>query len=54
MQPNKEKEVYFDQYCGTCKYRDCHEDDSPCDDCLAQPTNEWSHKPVEYKPTDAK
>ena len=44
-----EKEVYFHQYCQTCKHRDKSEGEDPCWDCLDQPWNEHSHKPVYFK-----
>lgn len=45
------KEVYFDQYCKTCRYAKNSEDDvnSPCYDCLAEPVNLYSHVPVNYE-----
>lgn len=43
------KEVYFDQYCKTCKHQDSKEDDEPCDDCLNNPVNVYSHKPVRWE-----
>ena len=43
------KEVYFDQYCKTCEYKDLPESEDPCFDCLEEPTNLESHKPVHYK-----
>lgn len=46
---NTYKEVYFDQYCKTCKHADRKEEDDPCCDCLAEPTNSYSHKPVRYE-----
>lgn len=45
------KEVYFGQYCKSCKWRDKAEDEGPCDDCLNEPMNVNSHKPVCYEPT---
>lgn len=46
MEANSEKEVYFDQYCKTCKHEKSKETDDPCDNCLAEPVNMYSHKPV--------
>lgn len=46
------KEVFFDKYCKMCKYKKLKEHESPCDECLAEPTNLESHKPVRYKPVD--
>lgn len=45
------KEVYFGQYCKTCKFKDDDENDisSPCYDCLHEPVNLYSHKPMNYE-----
>ena len=40
------KEVYFDPYCSTCKHCKKKETEDPCDDCLNEPVNLYSHKPV--------
>lgn len=42
------KEVYFDQYCKTCLHKDTAEKDEPCFECLAEPANVDSHKPVKW------
>ena len=42
-------EVYFDEYCETCKYKDLKESEDPCFGCLENPVNLYSHKPVNYK-----
>lgn len=46
---NTYKEVYFDQYCKMCAYYEKAEFDEPCCRCLEEPTNLYSHKPVEWK-----
>ena len=46
---NEEKEVYFDMYCKQCEYFDLSEDKDPCDECLDNPSNINSHKPVKFK-----
>lgn len=46
------KEVYFDRYCLTCKYKDVPEEDDPCRECLTYPSNVESHKPVNWKSAD--
>lgn len=46
------KEVYFDEYCKTCKFKDLKEDKTPCDECLQEPANVYSHKPVKYVKKD--
>lgn len=45
----QEKEVYFDQYCYTCKYFSLFEDEEPCSECLENPVTEYSHKPIKYE-----
>lgn len=44
-----EKEVYFGDYCKTCKHEKVSEQDDPCYDCLNNPVNEDSHKPVRWE-----
>lgn len=46
---NDYKEVYFDQYCKTCKYEKTNENAYPCDECLEEPANVNSHKPVKWE-----
>ena len=43
------KLVYFDEYCKTCKHHDVAEDSVPCNDCLTEPVNQYSHKPVKWE-----
>ncbi len=43
------KEVYFDQYCKNCKYEKTAEKDEPCYECLNNPVNLYSHKPVNFE-----
>lgn len=43
------KEVRFDLYCHTCEAKDKKEDEHPCDECLVEAVNLYSHKPVNYK-----
>lgn len=49
MEEDIYKEVYFDKHCKTCEYRDLDESEEPCDSCLAEPENLYSHKPVRWK-----
>lgn len=46
---NEYKEVRFDEYCETCKYESKKEDEDPCDECLNNPVNLYSKKPVNWK-----
>lgn len=43
------KEVYFDQYCKTCEHEKNGEEKEPCSECLENPVNLYSHKPVNWK-----
>ena len=43
------KEVYYGDYCMTCKHWDLPEDEDPCHECLNEPVNLYSHKPVYYE-----
>ena len=43
------KEVYFDQYCETCEHSKLAESEEPCSECLSEPVNQYSHKPVKYE-----
>ena len=46
---SKEKEVRYDLYCNICKGAEKKEEEDPCDECLATPTNVDSVKPVNFK-----
>lgn len=43
------KEVYFNEYCHKCKHKAVPETEDPCNECLTEPVNEYSHKPVRFK-----
>ena len=43
------KEVYFHEYCKTCKHRDIEDWKDQCNPCLANPCNIDSHKPTYYE-----
>lgn len=43
------KEVYFGEYCKTCKYEKKTESEDPCYECLENPVNLYSHKPMYYE-----
>lgn len=49
MDANEMKEVYFDQYCQTCKHKDLKESEEPCNECLTETVNLYSHKPVKWE-----
>lgn len=48
------KEVYFNEYCKKCKYKNRPESANPCWDCLESPANEDSHKPLYFKEASEK
>ena len=43
------EEVYFDKYCKTCKHVKLKDNETPCDECLEEPVNLYSHKPVRWE-----
>lgn len=45
----KEKIIEFEKWCKKCVYFSKHEEDEPCCDCLEEPVNMNSHKPVMFK-----
>ena len=47
------KEVRFDQYCQTCEHWPKKDTEDPCCGCLDEPTNLYSHKPVNYEPSES-
>ena len=42
------KEVYFNEYCDNCEYSNKKGNEHPCDECLEEPINLHSHKPVKF------
>ena len=48
------KEVYFNQYCKTCKHKDVKDTDEPCNECLSEPIKLYSHKPVKWEEKEKK
>lgn len=46
------KEVYFHQYCKTCKHELKAETEKPCRHCLDNPVNLYSNKPVDWEEKD--
>ena len=46
---NNKKEVFYAEYCGTCKHYMEPETCEKCNDCLNQPYNYDSHKPINYE-----
>lgn len=49
-----EKEVYFNEWCPKCIYRNKEEYEDPCNTCLTNTVNVDSHKPTEFKPAGGK
>lgn len=45
----KTKEVYYDEWCDKCTNKKTKETDDPCNECLTQGWNEFSHKPINFK-----
>ena len=49
MNSNHEKIVKFDWWCIRCKHFEKDESEDPCYDCLADPTNFESTKPIKFE-----
>jgi len=49
---NEYKIVEFEKYCDTCKHKDVASKDEPCYECLDNPVNLNSHKPVKWEESD--
>lgn len=45
----REHIVDFHTYCQNCQFKDTEDYVDPCHSCLAQPTNEHSRKPINFK-----
>ena len=41
--------VDFHKYCETCKHKGTKETEDPCNECLENPTNLYSQKPVKWE-----
>lgn len=52
MNNEHEKFVDFHAWCKKCKHHDIEEDDDPCFECLYQPVNFESTKPIKFAPKD--
>lgn len=49
MNDNEYKIVFFHEYCSTCKHCEELESDKPCNECMTNPVNLNSHKPVKWE-----
>lgn len=49
-----DKIVEFDKYCETCEYKDLEHFEDPCNECLDNPTNVHTKRPVCYKAKETK
>ena len=45
----KTKEVYYDKWCNKCINKNVEEIKDPCNECLTQGWNEFSHKPINFE-----
>lgn len=43
------REVSYEKYCGICKHADCPEHEDPCFECLDNPLNYYTEKPVKWE-----
>ena len=48
------KFIDFEKYCKECKHESKKENEEPCDECLATPAREYSHKPIFFEKIEKK
>ena len=46
---SKYKLVDFHLYCDKCKHKKLEASEEPCNECLGEPANEDSHKPIKFE-----
>lgn len=44
------KIVEFDKWCNKCRFRETHETEEPCNECLTNPARESHSKPYRFWP----
>ena len=49
MDFNHDKFVEFDKYCKDCKYWTKKDSEEPCNECLSNPVNSNSKKPINFE-----
>lgn len=43
------KEVYFHEYCKKCEHSKVKNHEEPCNECLENPVNLYTHRPVKFE-----
>jgi hypothetical protein len=43
------QEVKFHKYCPKCKYKDLKDTESPCCECMEEPINQYTDRPVKFE-----
>jgi hypothetical protein len=51
---NEYDEVAFSEYCLRCKHKDVNHWEDPCNECLNNPINLNSRKPVNFEEKETK
>ena len=46
---NREQFVDFDKFCNKCEYQKVDQAKDPCHECLKNPVNTYTNRPVNYK-----
>lgn len=49
MNENSEMMVRYDLWCNKCKHKDIKENDEPCEECLSNPINLNTERPICFK-----
>lgn len=48
------KEVHFHEYCKSCRHKQVDSNTEPCEECLSEPINLNTHRPVKYEKKESK
>ena len=49
MNDDEYKFVDFEKHCMTCKHQDLKGTEEPCNECVSEPVNYQSEKPVKWE-----
>ena len=49
MDETDNRMVRYDLWCDKCKHKTINENDEPCEECLSNPINTHTEKPVKFE-----
>lgn len=54
MEHQAYKEVYYHEYCSKCQHRKVDEHEMPCAECMNEPLNWNTHRPMRFEERGSK